>query len=94
VDGCPGLRGVLGDAEVTASPLLDWFDIAMQLNHLKQVAGALSADDAAQTTAKAVIADEVERLRWRLWNGQAGNARISIDRINVVVHHFRGERGE
>jgi hypothetical protein len=41
-----------------------------------------------------VIVDEVERLRWRLWNGKATNARISIDRISVVMHHFQGERGE
>jgi hypothetical protein len=43
-DGCPGLRGILGEAGVRPSPLLDWFHIAMRLNHLKQGAGALSAD--------------------------------------------------
>jgi hypothetical protein len=43
--------------------------------------------------AKAVIVEEVERLRWRLWNGKAGTARTSIDRIRAVMHHFRGERG-
>ena len=93
-DGCPGLRGILSDAGVTQSPMLDWFHVAMRLDHLKQVAGALLTDDTARTTAKAVIVDEVERLRWRLWNGQATNARISIDRIRVVMHHFKGERGE
>jgi hypothetical protein len=66
----------------------------MRLNHLKQVASAFPADDVARTTAKAVIIEEVERLRWRLWNGKATNARISIDRIRVVMHHFKGERGE
>jgi hypothetical protein len=93
-DGCPGLRGILANAGVTPSPMLDWFHIAMRLNHLKQVADALSADDAGQTTAKAVIINEVERLRWRLWNGKATNARISIDRIRVVRHHFQGGRDE
>jgi hypothetical protein len=92
-DGCPGLRGILADAGVTKSPMLDWFHIAMRLNHLKQGAGALPADDPARTAAKAVIVDEVERLRWRLWNGKASNARISIARIRVVMHHFQGERG-
>jgi len=38
-----------------------------------------------------VIVDEVERLRWRLWNGKARDAGISIDRIRTVMHHFRGE---
>jgi hypothetical protein len=26
-----------------------------------------------------------------LWNGKATNARISIDRIHAVMHHFKGE---
>jgi hypothetical protein len=29
----------------------------------------------------------------RLWNGKATNARISIDRIRTVMHHFKGEPG-
>ena len=40
-----------------------------------------------------VIVGEVERLHWRLWNGKATNARINIDRIRVVMHHFKGESG-
>jgi hypothetical protein len=43
--------------------------------------------------AKDVIVAEVERLQWRLWNGKAANARISIDRIRAVMHHFLGETG-
>ena len=43
--------------------------------------------------AKAVIAGEVEPPRWRFWNGKATNARISIDRIRVVLHHFKGKSG-
>jgi hypothetical protein len=43
--------------------------------------------------AKAVIIEEVERLRWRLWNGKAKDARISIGRVRAVMHHFRGEPG-
>jgi hypothetical protein len=66
----------------------------MRLQHLKQIASALSADDPERTAAKAVIVAAVERLHWRLWNGKAKNARTSIDRIRAVMHHFRGERGE
>jgi hypothetical protein len=40
-----------------------------------------------------VIVAEVERLHWRLWNGKATNARISIDRIRAVMHQFKGEAG-
>ena len=34
--------------------------------------------------AKAVIVAEVERLRWRIWNGKAKNAQRGIDRIRKV----------
>jgi hypothetical protein len=92
-DGCPGLRRILADAGVTAAPFLDWFHIGMRLQHLKQVASGLSCDDSARVAAKAVIVAEVERLHWRLWNGKATNARISIDRIRAVMHHFKDEAG-
>ena len=91
--GCSGLRHILADAGVTMAPLLDWFHIGMRLQHLKQVASGLSCDDPPQAAAKDVIVAEVERLHWRLWNGKATNARISIDRIHAVMHHFKAEPG-
>ena len=90
-DGCSGLRRILVDAGIDGLPILDWFHIAMRLQHLKQVAGGLSADDPERTAAKAMIVAEVERLHWRLWNGKAKDAQISIDRISAVMHHFQGE---
>jgi hypothetical protein len=92
-DGCPGLRRILADAGVTTAPFLDWFHIGMRLQHLKQVANGLSCDDPSRVAAKAVIVADVERPHWRLWNGKAANARISIDRIHAVMHHFKGEAG-
>ena len=92
-DGCSGLRRILADAGVTEAPVLDWFHIAMRLQHLEQTAGGLSADDPARVAAKAVIVAEVERLHWRLWNGKAKDAQISIGRIRAVMHHFQGEQG-
>jgi hypothetical protein len=41
-----------------------------------------------------VIVAEVERLRWRIWNGKAKNAQRSIKRIRKVMHAFQGERGQ
>jgi hypothetical protein len=41
-----------------------------------------------------VIVEEVDRLHWRLWNGKATDAQISIDRIRLVMHHFRGEQDQ
>ena len=92
-DGCPGLRRVLADAGVAETPILDWFHIGMRLEHLKQISGAVTTRNPAQVAAKAVIVTEVERLRWRIRNGKAKNARKSIIRIRAVMHHFRGEPG-
>ncbi len=91
-DGCPGLRCILANAGVTKPPILDWFHIAMRLQHAKQVASGLSTDDPDRVQAKAVIVAEVERLRWRIWNRKAKNAQRSIDRIRKVIHVFKGER--
>ena len=93
-DGCSGLRRILAEAGVTKAPILDWFHIGMRLQHLEQIAGGLSADDPAQVAAKAVIVEAVDRLHWRLWNGKAKDAQISIDCIRAVMHHFRGEQGQ
>ena len=41
-DGCPGLRGILADAGVLAPPILDWFHIAIRLQHLKQIGDGLA----------------------------------------------------
>jgi hypothetical protein len=40
--------------------------------------------------AKAVIVAEIERLRWRIWNGKAKNAQRTIKRIRKVMHVFQG----
>ncbi len=58
---------------------------------MKQIAGALLTHDPARGAAKAVIVAEVERLHWRIWNGKAQDAQISLDRIRAVMHHFQGE---
>src|ERR1700733_66448 len=90
-DGFPGLRRILADAGIAELPILDWSYIALRLQHLKQIASALSADDPARVVAKAVIVEEVERLHRRLWNDKVKDAQISLDRIRAVVHHFEGE---
>ena len=93
-DGCPGLRTVLVNAGVTKPPILDWFHIAMRLQHTKLVAASLSPDDPDRVTAKAVIVAEVERLHWRIWNGKAKNAQRSTKRIRKVMHVFKGEHSQ
>jgi hypothetical protein len=93
-DGCPGLRTVLTNAGVTKPPILDWFHIAMRLQHTKLAAANLSTDDPDRVTAKATIVAEVERLHWRIWNGKAKNAQRSINRIRKVMPVFKGERSQ
>jgi hypothetical protein len=92
-DGCPGLRRVLLNAGIDEPPILDWSHVAMRLRHLTQVAEGLSSDGPERAAAKAMIVEEAERLRWRLWNGKAKDAKLSLDRIRAVMPHFRGERG-
>jgi hypothetical protein len=92
-DGCPGQRSILADAGVMKPPILDWFHIAMRLQHTTRAASGLSTDTADRIVAKAVIVAEVERLRWRIWNGKAKNAQRSINRIHKVIHVFKGEHG-
>ncbi len=57
----------------------------MRLQHAKQVAEALPADTADQQQAKAEVIAEVERLRWRAWNGKAKDARITLKRLRTLL---------
>jgi hypothetical protein len=62
-DGCPALRSTLADAGVRRPPILDWFRMAMRMQHTTQGASGLSTDVPDRMKAKAVIVAEVERLR-------------------------------
>ena len=84
-DGCPGLRSILTAVGVASPPIADWFHISMRLQHAKQVADALPANEPDQVQAKAEIVAEVERLRWRTWNGKAKDARITLKRIRTLL---------
>ena len=92
-DGCSGLRSILADAGVTKPPVLDWFHIAMRLQHAKLAASSLSTGEPGRMEAKAFIIEQVERLHWRIWNGNAKSAQITIERIRKVMRVFRGESG-
>jgi hypothetical protein len=92
-DGCPGLRTVLIAAGITTPPILDWSHIAMRVQHATQTVSGLPANDSGRKQAKTAIVEEVERLRWRIWNGKAKNATRSIDRVRKVMHVYRDEHG-
>ncbi len=59
----------------------------MRIQHATQIASGLPTDDAGKMQAKIVIVAEVERLRWRIWNGKAKNAKRSIDRAGRRRSH-------
>ena len=88
-DGCPGLRSILAAAGVAGPPILDWFHLSMRLQHAKQVAEALPADTPDQQQAKAEVATEIERLRWRTWNGKAQDAQVTVERIRMLLPTFK-----
>jgi hypothetical protein len=91
-DGCSGLRSILLKAGVTKPPLLDWFHIAMRLQHADKTASTLPADTPERENARAVIVAEV--LHWRIWNGKAKDAKVTIERIRQVMPVFQGEQGD
>ena len=93
-DGCPGLRSILVNAGVTKPPYLDWFHIAMRLRHAEKTAGTLPVDTPERENARAVIVAEVDRLRWRIWNGKATDATVTLERIRAVMPAFQREPGE
>src|SRR3954447_4982913 len=82
-DGCSGLRSMLVDAGVKAPPSLDWFHIAMRLHHAEKTAGTLPIDTPERENAKTVIVTEI--LHWRIWNGKAKDAQITLERIRQVI---------
>jgi ethanolamine utilization microcompartment shell protein EutS len=90
-DGCSGLRSTLVNAGVTRPPGLDWFHIAMRLQHAKKTACTLPADTPERENARAMIVAEVDRLHWRIWNGKAKDAKITLERIRQVMPVFQGD---
>jgi hypothetical protein len=92
-DGCSGLRSILVDAGITAPPFVDWFHIAMRLRCAETTADSLPVDTPEREHAKAVMIAEVDRLHWRIWNGKAKDARITLKRIRTVMDVFQGEQG-
>jgi hypothetical protein len=92
-DGCSGLRSILVDAGVTEPPCLDWFHIAMRLQHAEKTASTLPAETSERENARAVIVAEVDRLHGRIWNGKANDAKVTLERIRQVMPAFQDEDG-
>ena len=68
--------------------------IAMRLQHAEKTAGNLPTDTPEREHARAVIVAEVDRLHWRIWNGKAKDAQVTLERIRQVMPVFQGEQGD
>jgi hypothetical protein len=91
-DGADGPRS-LGEA---ASPgpthhVLDWFHLAMRVQHVAQAAMSWPATTETETETEterqvgARLAATIERIRWRLWHGQVRRALDLIAETVVTV---------
>jgi hypothetical protein len=74
-DGADGPRS-LGEA---ASPgpthhVLDWFHLAMRVQHVAQAATSWPDTTETDRQAGARLTEIIERIRWRLWHGQVKRA--------------------
>jgi hypothetical protein len=63
----------------------------MRLHHAEKTAGTLPIDTPERESAKSVIVTEIDRLHWRIWNGKAKDAQITLERIRQVMPVFRGD---
>jgi hypothetical protein len=91
-DGCSSMRSILATAGVAGPPTLDWSHLSMRLQHARQAAEGLPAETPDQQQAKAVLVEQVERLRWQTWNGKTEKARLTLKRIRTLMSAFKGRR--
>src|SRR3954451_424242 len=63
----------------------------LRLHHAEKTAGTLPIDTLEREHARAVIVAEV--LRWRIWNGKAKDAQITLERLRPVMPAFQGDGG-
>ncbi len=75
-DGGDSVRALVADMSPCAEHFLDWFHITMRLTVLGQFAKGVAHQDA---TAGADITERLERIKWRLWHGDAIEAQERLE---------------
>ena len=87
-DGADGPRA-LGEAACVGPTrhVLDWFHLAMRIQHAAQAAKGWPADTPGERGDGARLADAVKRVRWRLWHGQV---RRALDLIGETLAWLEG----
>lgn len=75
-DGDAGLRAIQQQVAPHADHILDWFHISMRFKNLEQIAKGITAiaDGGARVHALA----EIDRAKWRLWNGHTERAIVGL----------------
>ena len=86
--GADGPRS-LGEAACVGPTrrVLDWFHLAMRIQHVAQAAKGWPADTPGERGDGARLADAVERIRCRLWHGQV---RRALDLIGETLTWLEG----
>ena len=89
-DGDEGLRNLVRKAtRATIDPVLDWFHIAMRIQHMRQTAKGLKTRVRTHVEAKKAIQEELERLHWRLWHGRTDSVTQSLSKLAHSIRRFR-----
>jgi hypothetical protein len=70
-DGGDSVRALVSDLPAGSEHHLDWFHVAMRLTVLDQCAKGLTHHSPIEATA---LQHRLERIKWRLWYGDAGEA--------------------
>jgi hypothetical protein len=85
-DGADGPRS-LGEATSPGPTrrVLDWFHLAMRVQHVAQAATSWPATTETDRQAGTRLAETIDRIRWRLWHGQVRRALDFIAETIVTV---------
>lgn len=78
-DGDAGLRAIHQQVAPHADYILDWFHIAMRFSHLQQLAKGINS--AADGGKRSHALAEIDRAKWRFWNGLTEWAIIGLVRL-------------
>lgn len=81
--GEESLKRLTGMLPQPATHILDWFHISMELQPLAQV--ALTAPE-----GYVLFEQDIDRIKWRLWNGQP---KCALDLIAIVTKALSSETG-
>src|SRR5690349_10368404 len=81
-DGGDSVRALVGDLPSGSENHLDWFHVAMRLTGLGQYAKGLAHHSPIEAAA---LQDRLERIKWRLWHGDAAEALTRVEQLAADV---------